>query len=243
MAKTKFTRSTGAINESAKAEALIPFTVSVEKMFNVAALYEVGVKEYQDKNDENIHIPVLEFVFRDLEGIQTHIHKEWPIDGDLTSKGGETITQAELEDGQSNRIAHIFNTYAGAGGHTKVNGGAGLGADVTDGDDVYDFYKKFFASIANSFNTAGPNGTEIYKKNGKLIPIWIKLIYVRGSNELRFPLRPNFIDRWVEGRPTFLRATTKDVTAKASATGTVPGVRGGGSASSAGDDMPVGFNV
>lgn len=148
--------------------------------FHKATLQSVSVEEV-GKNEK---YTVLSFKFLDHEGIKTFVHSEFMV--------SETDENADKKiAGMNTRIKHIWEAFRKEL-PTDSKGNKGLGTDATSFED-------FFRKIAEAFNTKGHEGTPIYKnKEGKFIPVWIKLGYYGTKGNIGFPLSPNFIERLTE---------------------------------------------
>lgn len=183
----------------------IPFAVTKDNPFVIAKLVEVVVGESEEKKN-----PYLLFHFTDKKGKQTYFHYENFNNEPIEKKSGGEISVEELNETQDRRIAHIFNTFMGTEAHSRVNEGEGLGADADQTiEDDKEFAKAFFEAIANSFNTARAGGPVFNDAKGNPIYVWMRLVYNGGR--LGFPLYPNFLDVFEQGRPTYLRTGKSDV--------------------------------
>lgn len=135
---------------------------------------------------------VVVFEFRDIEKVRTHYHTEWELDP--TDDDFETRM-----NGMKSRIKHIYEEFQAF----PTNG---IGATAQNFDE-------FFDAVITAFSTNGKEGTPIYKD----IKIWVKVTYNIKSGakaQLGFPLSPNFIERWREGKPTTLWVNKKYETLK-----------------------------
>lgn len=193
----------GAIGTDTQTSNLVAFSISKENPFPQAKL--VDVKSQLSKEKEN---PYLSFVFTDGKGKQTFIHNEYMNTEPIQTKKGNEISVEDQNATQDRRIGHIYNVFfTTPEAHTKANGGKGLGAGAT-GKDVKELTKNFFDKIAEDFNK-GKDGKPVYQTaDGKPIIVWLRLTHT--AIGLQFPLYPNFIDRYVQGRPTYLRPGAKD---------------------------------
>lgn len=153
--------------------------VSMSGGINKAVLVSVKAEEIGKTNKYK----VLNFKFKDLEGIKSFSHTEFIPTGKATTKQTEAENYATKKGGFNSRIKHIFETYAKFPEQ-------GLGFGATNWDD-------FFNKIAEAFNT-GNAGKPVFQqiKEDKTfnIPVWIKNTY-SSSNNLQFPMSPNFIER------------------------------------------------
>ena len=219
------------------------FEVNPTKWLNKAILLEVVAEVLEGEDDPDIKYDTLTFIFRGEEyltmGDDPHVpmfvHREWAI-LKPTKKGHSIEKQCEWQD---QRVAQLFDVFMGAGAHKKLNGGKGIGAvEVMT-------WKNFFASVANSFNTAR-NAKPVYQSaEGKYLPIYLKLTY--GDNgRLQLPFG-NFVDTFKEGRAHLLRKEKDDRferPASPTSRRAAAGAAGGGSDAGAmpPTDLPDGFN-
>ena len=187
-----------AVSSEVSGKNNIPFKVTPEKKFNIAALDSVVVSWRTD--DEDVKIPSLVFVFIDKDKERTHIHYENTIDGDIGKLSEEKRLQA-----QDAHLAHMYNTFMGDGAHiTAGPNNTPLGSVINKDKELVEAdYSQFFESVAASFNK-GRDKKEVFKnKDGKLIPFWLKLTY-SPKGQLQVPLFNNFMDRYREGHECLL---------------------------------------
>lgn len=187
-----------AVSNEVSGKNNIPFKVTPEKPFNIAALDSVALSWRTDDDGEKI--PSLVFVFIDKDKERTHIHYENVIEGDIGK-----LTEEKRIQAQDSHLAHMYNTFMGDGAHTTAGPtGTTLGTVLNKDKEVVEAdYDQFFESVAKSFNT-GRTKKEIFKdKDGKLIPVWLKLVY-SPKGQLQIPLFNNFMDRYREGHECLL---------------------------------------
>jgi hypothetical protein len=187
-----------AVSSEVTGKNNVPFKVTPEKPFNIAALESVSVN-YRT-NDEGEKIPSLVFVFIDKDAERTHIHYENVIDGDIGK-----LTEEKRISAQDAHLAHMYNQFMGDGAHVTAGpNNTTLGSVINKEKEVIEAeYDQFFESVAKSFNT-GRNKKEVFKdKDGKLIPFWLKLTY-SPNGQLQIPLFNNFMDRYREGHDCLL---------------------------------------
>lgn len=121
----------------------------------------------------------LAFSFLDIEGNKSFNHVEFIPVGKANDKQTEQENYESKRAGFNSRIKHIweaFGTWVGIQGAKS--------------------WQDLFEKIASEFNNAN-EGTPIFMKNGKHLPVWIKTTY-NNKNSLQFPLSPNFIEKGTE---------------------------------------------
>ena len=164
------------ISEDLSASNKVPFKSGIQ----VGILTSVkGHKKTSKKGEE---YEVLEFNFVDLKNEASYEKIEFAIKP-------SDVKGADKQKAMNIRIKHIYEAY-----QPFPAGGLGNGAKN---------WLEFFEAVAKGFNENGKDGTPIYKKDGKYIPVHLKFTYF--NNQLGFPYSPNFIDVVKEGRETILR--------------------------------------
>lgn len=179
------------ISQETKSKNQVPFQPTEQHPITKGYLVDVYPDTREMKKDKSTR-QVLVFEFKDAEKIRTHYHTEWdldPSDEDFQSR----------MDGLNSRIKHIYEEFAAF----PVEG---VGNKATN-------FEEFFAAVAEAFNKNGKDGTPIYKD----VLIWIKVSYnVSGGAkaQLGFPLFPNFIEKYRQGKDTTLWLNKKYETLK-----------------------------
>lgn len=130
--------------------------------------------KFEEVGSKGIKYKTVGFYFLDHEGIKSFKHSEFLIDDN------DKDFEKKL-NGMNTRIKHIYEAFA-------VFPESGIGTDAKDFED-------FFNKVAIAFNTGGPGGTPIYKKDNISILVYIKLTYYGEKTDASFPLSPNFIER------------------------------------------------
>lgn len=219
-ATTGYTR--GAVTAE-KVFDTIQFPVSPEKMFHLAHLVNVTSETVESEKSEAYDC--ITFTFKEVGGQSIYSHREFAITKPFTDKSGNEHSIEEQCGWQDRVLAQLYNVYMGLNAHVDAKLGDGAESDAD-----------FFAKIANAFNT-NRNGKAIYQNDkSQPIPVWLKLVYV--GNYVKFPSFGNFIDLFVDGKPTNLRANKGDVFTAPSAN--KPNVPTGGATST--QSMPPGFS-
>lgn len=179
------------VSTETKSKNLTPFQPTEEHPITLGTLVNVKTDVRKIKKTEE-EVTVLVFEFKDVEKVRTHFHTEWRVDE------GDKDEQVKM-DGMNARIKHIYEEY-----QAFPTEGIGMNAESFD---------QFFEQVAEAFNTNGKDGTPIYKD----IRVWIKVTYNLKSAskaQLGFPLSPNFIERYKEGKKPTLYVNKKYETLK-----------------------------
>ncbi len=223
-AETEKTYSRGAVTAE-KVFDTIQFPVSPEKMFHLGHLINVIAETVESEKNEPYDC--ITFTFKEVNGQSIYSHREFAITKPFTDKSGNEHTIEEQCGWQDRVLAQLYNVYMGLNAHVDAKLGDNAESDAD-----------FFAKVANSFNT-NRNGKPIYQNDkAQPMPVWLKLVYV--GNYVKFPSFGNFIDLYVEGKPTNLRSNKGDVFTPPSAN--KPNVPPTGGAGGAAPSMPPGFS-
>lgn len=158
-------------------------------------------KDVKSRNASPIGVPVLEndkwvFPIAGLVSVSSHVHKNKKdgsekdvLDFKFRQANGKEYTRREFvpdedranyekaRDGLLSRIKHIYEAFA-------VFPEKGIGSSAKSYKGLFDAVEKAFEDI----------------KSNNLVHL--KLVYYEGN--LGFPLNPNFIDKYVKDRPTYL---------------------------------------
>lgn len=169
-----------SIGAEVRSQNRIPFLPTNERPFPIATLVSVEAATRTIKKNGSIK-QVLAFMFEsvgDLAGVRTYEHIEWEPDFN------EEKFKTKYEGLQS-RVKHIYEGFAAW---------PALKAGRT--------FDTLFAAVAKAFNTGGANGAPIYAGKKVRLKLVYSIDYPAGG--LAFPLTPNFVEPYVENKPTAL---------------------------------------
>jgi hypothetical protein len=207
------------VSKDASAGKDTPFPVTFENYYHLAKLVNVVVNEGEDRSG-NPSL-TLDFHFKSPDDKFTFTHRDFPV------KDGDNRADDKL-GWQDDRMAHIYNTFAGENAHAK---GKGIGQFEAE-DDGWEGNKLFFEALAKDFNGKGKEAKPVYQdEKGEPIYFWLKMTY--GNNGyLQLPF-PNFMQKYVEGEECILQRGGKEIFEKPR-----PSIPGAGGASPAANITP-----
>jgi hypothetical protein len=256
MAK-KFVR--GGVSKDTETKSTISFEPTADNPFPIAQLtnVEVVIVEKKEKDSEEVlgHYPNLVFTFKSVDGERTFTHKEMAVTEELVTDT-KTYSIEERFEWQNEKVAKIFNAFAGEGAAQNIALGEGAADEYDehetlspeDESGILHANYAFMMKVADTFNKYTSQGqgkakTPVYQnKAGKPIFVWIKL--VRNNRDyLQFPLYGNFIMPYVKDKKCLLQLTARErVEPKPKAANAfIPNVPAAPENNGLADDTPPGF--